>query len=761
MKRLLLLVGLLPLVCFAQKTPVDYVNPLIGSAPSTTESARRHSEGASELRGQIAPAIGHPHGMTTWTPQTRATETKCIAPYYYNDPKINGFRATHWLNGSCVQDYGSLTLMPISGKLRIAAADRAASYSHAQEVVSPSYYSVELTDAHIKAEVSATKRSGLLKFTFQDKAPAYLLIEPNSDEGEGYVEIVPDRNELVVYNPVHRIYQGSGQSAGFSGYYVIQFEKPFKNFGTWEGNEIQPRSQKVKGAGNRVSVGAYVEIDITTNPVVNVRVGSSFTDAAGARTNLTSELAHWDLHKVKAQAAEAWNKELGRIAIKGSEQTKTLFYTALYHTKHTPRLFSDVDGRYPGFADDSEIHTTKGFDYYCDFSLWDTFRAGMPLHTLLEPQRSSHFMQSLVTKAEQGGWMPIFPCWNHFTAAMIGDHVASAMADAYAKGIRGFDVQKGYHYLHQNAFTPNADPKSYEAGKGRRALVSYLKYNYIPLEDSVWQAFHKREQTSRTLEYAYDDFCLSTLAKALGKTADYEALRRRALNYKNVIDPATGWARGRYANGQWSRNFDPYATRVPFITEGSPAQYTWFVPHDVQGLIAQVGGRERFIAKLDTMFEQGKYWHGNEPGNHTVYLYAYGGEPWKTQKWVRQLVEEEYSTDAGGLSGNEDGGQMSAWLVFSMVGFYPVCPGKPYYVLGSPSVEEATLRLANGKSFQLIAKKQSPKNRYIRSAVLNGKPLKTAFLTHEQLQNGGVLELEMSETPNLKWGKEVDKLSSY
>lgn len=760
MKRFFFL-GVLPLFCFAQKTPVDYVNPLIGSAPSTTESARRHSEGASELRGQISPAIGHPHGMTTWTPQTRATETKCIAPYYYNDPKINGFRATHWLNGSCVQDYGSLTLMPISGKLRIAPADRASAFSHQQEIVSPSYYSVELSDAHVKAELSATARAGLLKFTFQEKSPAFVLIEPNSDEGEGYVEIVPERNELIVHNPVHRIYQGSGQSAGFSGYYVVQFEKPFKSYGTWEGNEIQPRSQKVKGTGNRVSVGAFVELDITSNPVVAVRVGSSFTDAAGAKANLAKEIPHWELEKVKAQAAGAWNKELGRVAIKGNEQTKTLFYTALYHTKHTPRLFSDVDGRYPGFADNIDIQTAKGFDYYCDFSLWDTFRAGMPLHTLLEPTRSSHLMQSLVAKAEQGGWMPIFPCWNHYTAAMIGDHVASAMADAYAKGIRGFDIQKGYHYLRQNAFTPNADPKSYEAGKGRRALVSYLKYNYIPLEDSVWQAFHKREQTSRTLEYAYDDFCLSTLAKALGKSEDYEELRRRSLNYKNVIDPSTGWARGRYANGQWSKNFDPFAARASFITEGSPAQYTWFVPHDVQGLIGQIGGRDRFIAKLDTMFEQGKYWHGNEPGNHTVYLYAYGGEPWKTQKWVRQLVEEEYTTDAGGLSGNEDGGQMSAWLVFSMVGFYPVCPGKPYYVLGSPSVEEAKLHLSNGKTFQLVAKNQSAKNRYVRAAKLNGKALNTTFLTHEQLLKGGTLVLEMSDSPNTKWGKEVDKLSSY
>ncbi|MFT4032350.1 MAG: GH92 family glycosyl hydrolase [Siphonobacter sp.] len=736
-----------------QKTAVQYVNPLIGSAPSTTESARKHSEAGSELKGQITPAVGHPHGMTTWTPQTRRTETKCIPPYYYTDTKINGFRGSHWLNGSCVQDYGSLTLMPFSGE---ATTRPESAFSHDQEVVTPSYYSVQLNDYQIKAELSASRRAGLLRFQFQNQGKHYVLIEPNSDEGEGYVEIHPERREIVGYNPVHRIYQGAGQPAGFSGYFVIQFDTPFETFSIWENTTIQSGETKPVLPSKGMSVGALVQFASAAQTTVSVRVGTSFTDLEGARKNLQTEISGWSLDAVRKASEAAWNQELGRIRLQGSENDKSLFYTALYHTKLTPRLYSDVDGRYPGFADDSTIHVAKGFDYYCDFSLWDTFRAGMPLHALLEPKRSASLMQSFTKMAEQGGWMPIFPCWNQYTAAMVGDHVLSAMSDAYIKGIRDFDVTSGYQYLRKNAFDVNKDTKSYEAGQGRRALASYLQYQYIPLEDSVWQAFHKREQTSRTLEYAYDDFCLSQFAKSLGKTSDYNQLIRRATNYKNVIDPKTGWARGRYADGRWSEPFNPFAQRASFITEGSPAQYTWFVPQDIAGLIQQIGGTDRFITKLDTMFEQGYYWHGNEPGNHTAYLYTWGGQPYKTQRWVRHLIRDEYGLGPGGLSGNEDGGQMSAWLVFSMLGFYPVTPGVPEYVIGSPGFTEASLKFTNGKTFTVKALGNSDQNIYIQSAKLNGKPFTKTYLTHGQLLAGGTLELTMGSIPNKNWGSKPE-----
>ena len=361
-------------------------------------------------------------------------------------------------------------------------------------------------------------------------------------------------------------------------------------------------------------------------------------------------------------------------------------------------------------------------------------------------------MQSLVKKAEQGGWMPIFPIWNHYTAAMIGDHVMSVMADAYVKNVRNFDVQTGYKYLRKNAFDVNTDQKSYEAGKGRRGLISYLKYNYVPLEDSVWQAFHKREQVSRTLEYAYDDFCLFVLAEELGHTDDAAVLRKRALNYQNVIDPSTGYARGRYADGSWIKPFDPFAKRSSFITEGSPAQYTWFVPQDIAGLMKAVGGKKYFIAKLDSMFEKGYYWHGNEPNHQISYLFAYAGQPWKTQKWVRKIISEEYDITPGGLSGNEDGGQMSGWLAFSMAGLYPVTPGTPYYVLGTPTFEEVVFELSKNKKFKIKANNVSDKGLYIQSAKLNGKPFTKTFLSHQEITSGGELMLEMGETPNEKWG---------
>lgn len=732
---------LLPFGSLAQKQPADYVNPLIGSAPSNTESAKKHSEAGSEMKGQIVPAIGVPQGMTSWTPQTRATELKCIPPFYYNDTKIQGFRGTHWMNGSCVQDYGSVTIMPMSGKLTVNPNERGSDFDRKTETVKPYFYEVILKKDNIKAQMTALARAGFLQFSFSQKQENYILVEPNSDEGEGFVEIHPEKNEIVGYNPVHRIYQGFGKSAGFSGYFVIQFDQSFTDYGVWKDQIISAKATQAQGNGQKQAVGAYAQFG---NPLVKVRIGTSFTSLEGARKNLAGEINHWDFSKTQQASNLAWNKALGKIEVKGSDYDKTLFYSALYHAKLTPRIFSDIDGSYPGFADDNNLYKAQNFTYYEDYNLWDTYRAVHPLHTLLEPKVSADMMQSLVKKAEQGTWLPIFPCWNHYTAAMIGDHAIAAIGDAYIKGIQDFDIKTAYRYMRKNAFEVNTDPKSYEEGKGRRALASYLQYNYIPLEDSVWQAFHKREQVSRTLEYAYDDFVLAQVAQKLGKKADYETLIKRAKNYQNVIDPATGYARGRYANGTWIKPFDPFVQRSSFITEGSPAQYTFYVPQDVQGLIKHIGGTKRFVEKLDTLFEQGYYWHGNEPNNQIVYLYPFANQAWKTQEKVRQIIKDEYDISAGGMSGNEDGGQMSAWLVFSMIGYYPVCPGTPNYVLGSPSFEETTLHLPNGKTFKIVAKGNSAKTPYIQSARLNGKVFTQNFITHQQIMAGGTLVLNMS-----------------
>ena len=360
-------------------------------------------------------------------------------------------------------------------------------------------------------------------------------------------------------------------------------------------------------------------------------------------------------------------------------------------------------------------------------------------------------MQSLVLKYEQGGWLPIFPCWNSYTAAMIGDHVIAAIGDAYVKGIRDFDIQKAYEGMRKNAFESPATFEEYANGMGRRALKSYLEYGYIPLQDSVQEAYHKNEQTSRTLEYAYDDFVLSQVAKSLGKTSDYEALARRSMNYKNVIDPNTGYAQGRNADGTFLKENNAFSFSR-FITEGAPCHYTWYVPHDVEGLMTSLGGKSQFIAKLDSMFSEQRYWHGNEPCHQVAYLFNYAGQPWKTQQKVRHILETEYSNTPGGLAGNDDAGQMSAWYLFSAIGFYPVCPGTPYYVLGSPSFKNLSIRLENGKTFRMLAPNASEKNIYIQQVKLNGKKYTKNYISHEDIVGGAVLEFEMGPEPNKKWG---------
>jgi len=729
---------------------IKYVDPLIGTGFATTESALAHSEGASEGKGQTYPAIGRPNGMTHWSPQTRASEKKCLPPYYYQDSLLQGFRATHWMSGSCTQDYGSFTLMPMTGEVLWNAWERAVPFSHEYEDASPASYRLELPEQDIAVAMTAHLRSGLVEIDFGEHQEGILVIEPNSDEGEGYIKIDAEKNEIVGYNPVHRIYQGWGQPTGFSGHFVIQFDQPIQAFGCWRGDSLFQDLPEIHGLGK--ASGAFVKFDLAEDAVVKVRSGTSFTSAEKARLNLEKEIAHWDFAKLEKETKEVWEEALGSIQVETQrEEDKTIFYTALYHSRLLPRLFSDVDGTYPEFDGADSIITANGFNYYADFSMWDTYRAVHPLLTILEPEMTADMIRSLVSKAEAGSWLPIFPGWNSYTAAMIGDHVTSMIGDAYLKGITDFDQEKAYFFMRKNAFEPNSDIESYRDGKGRRALESYLQYGYIPLEDSVWDAFHKREQASRTLEYAYDDFVLSQVAEKLGKSDDAQTLKNRAKNYQNVIDPVTSYARGRYADGSWYEDFDPNASRAPFITEGSPNQYTWYVPHDVAGLIELMGGREVFLQKLDSLFDMGYYWHGNEPGHQTIYLYNYAGAPHKAQKWARYTMQTEYGTGPGGLSGNEDAGQMSAWYVFSAMGFYPVSPGQPLYVIGSPLFEKTTLRLSNGNTFKVIAKNNGADAPYIQSATLNGEPLNRTWIYHEELVSGGTLEMEMGTTPS-DWG---------
>jgi predicted alpha-1,2-mannosidase len=719
-QALLLIWCFAPFTRLASKEPVEFVDPLIGTAHD----------------GQTYPAAGVPFGMTQWTPQTRDLETKCVSPYYYKDTRIQGFRGTHEWSGSCTQDYGSFTIMPETGTPKIGADARSSAFRRDREHASPWQYRVTLDDYGIDAEITGSMRSGFLRFSFPRSQEASVVVQVNTKPGEGEIHIDQKAREIYGFNPVHRIYAGSGKAAGFSGYFVAQFSEPFAHSGN------------TRETGQPV---AYVRFAARTANAISVRVGTSFTSFEEARKNLGAELPNWNFERARDQARAEWSRMLSKLEIHGvSDRQQTIFYTALYHALLMPRTFSDWDGSYPGFAGEGKTETAKGFVYYDDFSLWDTFRALHPLLTILDPKRSQDMAQSLVAKGQEGGWIPTFPGWNSYTSEMIGDHDVEMIVDAYAKGIRGFDIAEAYRLMWQNATkTPAAD--LYADGRGRRALASYLRYGYIPLEDPVKEAFHKNEQVSRTLEYAYDDFVLAQLAKALGMTEDYQALMQRARNWRNVIDPKVGFARGRHADGSWDEPFDP-AGKYQYITEGLPFQYTFFVPQDIPGLVKLMGGPEVFNRRLDEIFAKNYYDHGNEPSHHIAYLYDYAGEAWKTQDQVRKILTKEYGTGPDGLSGNDDCGQISAWYVLSAMGLYPVAPGIPNYEIGSPLFPEVVIHLADGKRTVITATGTSDANRYIQSASINGKRSTRSWISHAELIQGGSIVFRMSSAPNRNWG---------
>jgi predicted alpha-1,2-mannosidase len=715
-------------------SPADSVNPMIGTAGD----------------GQTFPATGVPFGMTQWTPQTRDGETKCIAPYYEKDTRIQGFRGSHFMSGSCTQDYGSMTIMPVTGAFRTGAADRASGFQRSNEKTTPYRYDLALDDTGIRVSMAATARAAIFEFRYLAASEAWVLAQANSRPGEGQVRIDAERREISGFNPAHRLYAGSGKPAGFSGYFVARFDRAFRATGVWSG--AQRRDGATVQDGTEGPPGAFVGLAVQAGEVVRVKIGTSFTSVEEARRNLDTEIPDWNLDRVANAARKEWNEELSRIDIPGaSESRRRLFYTALYHAMLLPRTFSDGGGTYPGFAGSGRTEVARGFTYYCDFSMWDTFRALHPLLTIVDPNRARDMVESLIAKGQQGGWLPIFPAWNSYTQEMIGDHSIAMIADAYVKGIRGFDAEEAYRLMRRNAMETPASAEEYADGRGRRALASYLKYGFVPLEDPVREAFHRGEQVSRTLEYAYDDFALSKMAEALGKTEDAKMFLARAGNYKKVIDPSTGFARGRHADGSWDAPFDP-AGKYPYITEGLPFQYTFFVPQDIEGLIRLVGGRPPFVEKLDRLFDLKLYDHGNEPSHHIAYLYDYAGAPWKTQQRVRQVMDEQYLDSAAGLAGNDDCGQMSAWYVISALGFYAVAPGTPIYEIGTPLFDEAVIHAPGGRPFTIHAPGAAGGRQYIQSARLNGKPITRTWISHEEIVRGGELAFTMGSQPNRNWG---------
>lgn len=808
---------------------LNAINTMVGTAQANTKTAGKFGKG-SEEHGQTLPAVLVPNGQNFWTPQTQDTEKKCIAPYYYKDTELQGFRNSHWIVGGCTQDYGSFTIATLGGKLRLQPEERATRFSHEDEVSHPHYYAVHLRDEHLKTEMTALSHSAIFRITPDKDEDIHIVINPNSDEGEGYIEIDTLRHLVYGYNPVHRIYQGWGEPAGFSGHFVLDYsgelnfdvpssdisnprygETPcgFDDFGVFSKEEKTPQGLSVKGSRS----GAWLTFKGKAGKPIEIRAASSFTSKKNACDNLVGETAGgFDFDDFILKAETIWCDRLHAIDVESKDVAKVnQFYGALYRASFLPHEMSDVYGSYPTFSkgkveildssdssaldDSADIADVLDVDTACvdstttiptiygDFSMWDIYRAELPLYNIITPTLSGDMMQSLVNMYKEGGWMPIFPCWNSYTAAMIGDHSGVALADAYVKGIRSFDAKTAYEGMRKNAFESPKTFEEYKNGMGRRALNSYLRYGYIPMEDSVKEAFHTNEQTSRTLEYAFDDFAVAQLAKALAESCsveakdgpytrqslmtDYAELMRRSENWRNVINPKTGWADGRHQNGKWEGNTD-LVHRKSYITEGATCHYTWYVPQNIQGLfnvinksvdkaakclnrnvqgISQSDTMSAVVSRLDKMFDEGLYWHGNEPCHQVAYLYDAAGAPWKTQQRIHHILNTEYNDTPGGLSGNDDAGQMSAWYVFSAIGFYPVCPGTPYYYIGTPSFDKVTFNLENGKKFEIQAHGVGDKAFYIQKMLLNGKPMSGYQLSHDDILKGGNLEFWMGERP--------------
>ena len=730
--NLLLVSSLLPKICTAQSTPADMVNTLVGTA----------------AEGQTFPGVGVPFGMTQWTPATSDTEAKGVAPYYAKHPIITGFRGSHFLSGSATQDYGSFQLLAGHGKPDWSHGGRSSRFSHTEEHASPYRYEVELPDLGVNVAITGTARSGLMRFRFKEGGLSWISVQNNARAGDGSITTDPATGEIRGSNSVRRLYAGIGQSAGFSGYFVVQFDHPFRIGGTWSGTSMHPGASAQ--AADAAPSGSFVSFNVKPGEAVEARIGTSFVSIEEARRNLGAEISGWNFERVSQSARDAWNTALSSIEVEGDATDRRIFYTALYHCFQLPRTFSDTSGTYPEFGGGASTKVAQGFTYYDDMSIWDTFRALHPLLTIIQPQRETDVIKSLIAKGEQGGFLPIFPAWNSYTSEMIGDHAVSIIGDAYLKGLPGIDIQTAYRLMRRNAFDSPDTAAEYRDGKGRRALSSYLKYGYIPLEDPVSDAFHKNEQVSRTLEYAYDDFVDAEIAHALGKTDDEKLLRKRAANYQNVIDPETGYARGRHSDGSWISPFSP-GKPASYITEGLPSQYTFFVPQDIGGLIAVEHGRTAFVSKLDDLFKTGQYDHGNEPSHHIAYLYDYAGAASKTQQHVFEIRRSWYKDAPDGLAGNDDAGQMSAWYVLSALGFYQVTPGMPEYALGTPVFRRVTLHLANSKTFSIVADNVSAENHFVRSVTLNGEPLARFWIRHAEIVAGGELVFEMSNTPSGEW----------
>ncbi len=686
--------------------------------------------------GHTYPGATLPFGMVQLSPDTRLDGWDGCSGYHYDDDTIYGFSHTH-LSGTGVSDYGDILLMPTNNINFNNGADGTNGYgskfSHNKEEAAPGFYKVHLDDTDITVELTVTERAGMHKYTFPSARDQVVILD------------LLHRDKLldskIISQPSNSL-RGFRHSKAWADEQLLWFDIEFSH-------DFEP-ADLLLGEADR-PVKAAVKFINPNNEPVYAKVGISAVDAAGAKQNRELEIARKTFEQLKKEANETWEKQLRKIEIETeNENQKTIFYTSLYHTMIAPNLYMDVDGRYRGM--DLEIHKTTDFNYYTVFSLWDTYRAAHPLYTIIEQDRTSDFINTMLAKYDEGGIIPIWDLSANYTGCMIGYHGVPVIVDAYVKGIDGFNTEKALEAI------------KHSATRDKLGLASYKKIGFIPVEE-------ESESVSKTLEYAYDDWTIAQMAKKMGKTEDYETYIKRAQNYKNLYNPETNFFQGRF-NNTWFGPFDPFEVNFNY-TEANAWQYSLYAPQDISGMIALMGGKEKFKAHLDNLFTAktetsgrdqaditgliGQYAHGNEPSHHMAYLYNFVNQPQRTQELVHQILTQLYTNQPDGISGNEDCGQMSAWYIFSSLGFYPVTPGSNQYIIGAPLFPKATINLENGKQFTVVAKNISEKNKYIASASLNREPLNRTFLTHNEITNGGTLIFEMTSTAT-NWGTKDENI---
>jgi len=699
-----------------------------------------------------------PFGMVQLSPDTYNKGWDWCSGYHYSDKSIMGFSHTH-LSGTGDWDMLDVLLMPGTGPAKIVPGTREhpeegyrSRFDHADEIAEPGYYSVDLRDYNIRCELSATERAGIHKYTFPESPTSHFVLDLAHVPGK--TPILWSQLKTVNSDTIIGGRSTNGWAEGRQIYFAMKFSKPFPAF------EIFSDDQKLEAAtreANSKSLKCVVHFQTSKGEVIYVKTGISGVSIEGALKNLEREIPDWDFAKVRRAAHEAWQTELSRISIETSNQKhKVIFYTGLYHMMVAPTLFDDVDGRYRGM--DGQVHQLPaGLHNYSTFSLWDTYRAVHPVYTLALPDRVPDFVNCLIRMAEESpAGMPVWPLQGKETGEMTGYHSAAVIAEACVKGFKQINFSKAYPFMKKRAVVDDY-----------RGLGFYRKLGYIPAD-------REPESVSKTLEYVYDDWAVAHVARTVGATEDAKLLLERSRNYRNVFDAKLRFMRPRLENGDWAEPFDPkgmgHSKQWRDFTECNAWQTTFGIQHDPAGYIELFGGRQAFVEKLDTLFNQsselppdappdiaglvGQYAHGNEPSHHIAYLYAYAGAPYKTQERVRSLLETMYDNQPDGLAGNEDCGQMSAWFVISALGFYAVDPVSGNYVFGTPLFDRAVVDLGNKKQLVIEARRKSPEDKYIQSIKFNGKLYQKVWFSHADIANGATIVFEMGNQPNKQFGAE-------